>query len=109
MSETEFSIVDHPAQSRFEVQEGGKVIGFAAYVQHDGRRIFHHTVVEEAYNGQGLASRLVAAALRETLEAGLVVVPVCPYVRSWLERHPDVAERTQQPDASDFEALRALA
>ncbi|RII42303.1 N-acetyltransferase [Galactobacter valiniphilus] len=109
MSETEFSIVDDPAQSRFELQEGGKVIGFAAYVQHDGRRIFHHTVVDEAYNGQGLASRLVAAALRETFDAGLAVVPVCPYVRSWLERHPDVAERTSAPDASDFEALRSLA
>ena len=48
MSETEFSIVDDPAQSRFELQEGGKVIGFAAYVQHDGRRIFHHTVVDGA-------------------------------------------------------------
>lgn len=108
MSETTFSIVDDPAGKRFALLDGESVIGFAAYLEHDGRRVFYHTVVDEAYGGQGLASRLVAAALKETLDAGIAVVPVCPYVRSWLERHPDVAAQTSPADASDFEALRSL-
>ena len=101
------SIQQQPEENRFALLDGEAMIGEAAYVQHGDRRIFYHTVVDPAYGGRGLAGDLVASALRETMDAGVVVVPVCPYVRSWLERHPDVAERTQQPEPADLDALRA--
>ena len=51
-----------------------------------------HTEVEPAYEGQGLAGTLVEGALQDLRERGLRVIPVCPFVRSWLRRHPEYAD-----------------
>jgi predicted GNAT family acetyltransferase len=33
----------------------------------------------------------VRAAIDDARESNLIVVPLCPFARAWLERHPDVA------------------
>lgn len=58
------------------------------------QRIFYHTTIADAYGGKGLASRLARYALDDTIEAGLPVVPVCPYIKGWLEKHPDYKAHT---------------
>jgi predicted GNAT family acetyltransferase len=86
-----------PQRRRYELLDGGAVIGKAHYLPHDGgkgpERIFYHTTVSEDYAGQGLAARLVQDALDDTLAAGIAVVPVCPYVKVWLRKHPDYQPR----------------
>jgi predicted GNAT family acetyltransferase len=52
-----------------------------------------HTVVDEAYAGRGLGNRLAKGVLDDALGRGLHVVPRCPFIRAWLERHPDYAQR----------------
>jgi predicted GNAT family acetyltransferase len=47
-----------------------------------------HTEVDGAYEGRGLASRLVQEVLDAAHAAGLPVVPRCSYVQQWLGRHP---------------------
>ena len=42
-------------------------------------------------HGHGLGGRLVAAAVEDAARRGLTIVPICPFARGWLERHPDVA------------------
>jgi len=74
---------------RFEVRVGGETAGFTAYVDAGGQRIFYHTEVGEQFAGQGLAGRLVAQALEETRQAGMHVVPVCPYVARYVGEHHD--------------------
>jgi len=82
-----------PERSRYELLDEDAVIGWTDYVPFDGsggpQRIFYHTVVDEAYAGQGLASRLARHALEDTADAGLPVVVVCPYIKSWLAKHPE--------------------
>ncbi|MBT2550529.1 GNAT family N-acetyltransferase [Arthrobacter sp. ISL-65] len=82
-----------PERHRYEILDGDAIIGKAHYLPHDGNkgreRIFYHTTVSEDYAGQGLAARLVQEALDDTLAAGIAVVPVCPYVKVWLRKHPD--------------------
>ncbi len=56
------------------------------------RATFTHTVVPEAAEGQGVGSRLVRGALDAARDAGWTVVPQCPFVASYLERHPDAGE-----------------
>jgi uncharacterized protein len=51
-----------------------------------------HTEVEPAYEGTGAAGMLVQEAMRDLRERGLRVIPICPYVRAWLRRHPDQAD-----------------
>lgn len=81
-----------PDRERFEVLLAGEVIGKAAYRNYDDggspQRIFHHTVINQEYGGQGLAGRLAEAALDETVEAGLGIVPVCPYIKKFIRKHP---------------------
>ncbi|NUT94603.1 MAG: N-acetyltransferase [Saccharothrix sp.] len=84
------TVTDNPELSRFEVRLGGQLGGFAEYTLEPGRIVFTHT--EVAVEGKGLASALVKQALADVRERGLVVVPRCPFVRGYLEKHPELAE-----------------
>ncbi|MCX2929217.1 GNAT family N-acetyltransferase [Mycobacterium sp. CVI_P3] len=59
---------------------------------HDHRRIFHHTGVDDAFEGRGLAGILVSEALAATRDAGLRIVAVCPIVAGYLDKHRDFAD-----------------
>jgi predicted GNAT family acetyltransferase len=77
---------------RFEISIDGQVAGFAQFVDSDGRRIFFHTEIGEEFSGRGLAATVVRAALDATRAEGLRVVPVCPYVKKYVESHDDWAD-----------------
>lgn len=51
-----------------------------------------HTEVPEQYQGQGLGGRLASAALEWARASGLQVIPSCPYVRSFIGKHPEYAD-----------------
>ena len=80
---------DNPSQSRFEIDDDGKLAGFAQYVRRPGRILFMHTEIDPAFEGRGLGSQLAAAALNATRAAGERVVPLCPFIGSFIERHPE--------------------
>lgn len=102
------TIRNNPERGRFEVLDGDAVIGQTAYLDHDdSQRIFYHTVIDEDYGGQGLAGRLAAQALDETVAAGLVIVPVCPYIRNYVEKHTRYAAHIKTPTPDILEFLHA--
>jgi predicted GNAT family acetyltransferase len=82
-------IVDNSTESRFEVLVDGKVAGFADYRLLPSKIVFTHTEVLPEFEGQGLASKLVGHALQASADTGLRVVPLCPYVRKYIERHAE--------------------
>ncbi len=84
---------DNPDEGRYELLLDGAVIGFSEYRDRDGRRIFVHTVVDPAHGGRGYGNRLARAALDDALARDMPVVARCPFIRAWIERHPDYAER----------------
>ncbi|WP_237233003.1 GNAT family N-acetyltransferase [Rothia nasisuis] len=69
------------------------------------QRIFPHTVIKDEFGGQGLASMLVKDALEQALAAGYQPVVVCPYIKKWLEKHPDYAEKTTKPTPAHLRFL----
>ncbi|MFF9207837.1 MULTISPECIES: GNAT family N-acetyltransferase [unclassified Streptomyces] len=81
-----------PERHRYEIRVGTARAGLTAYRDHGDQRVFFHTETDEAYAGQGLASRLVGEALTAVREEGLRVVPVCPYVKKYLTRHEEFAD-----------------
>ncbi len=89
---TDVEVVDVPGRSRFEIRAGGRVAGFATYRTQPDRITFLHTEIDDDVEGQGLGSRLVRAALDAVRARGLAVVPACPFVRSWIDGHPDYAD-----------------
>lgn len=98
MDTSAISVRNNPGRQRYELLDGETVIGAAHWVPFedaDGpQRIFYHTTVDDAYAGQGLASVLARRALDDTVDAGLPVVPVCPYIKAWLRKHPDHQQHT---------------
>ena len=79
---------------RFNIAVDGHHVGLADYVDRDGRRTFPHTQVSTRYQGRGLATILVAEALRETREAGLRIVPACSMVADYIDKHPEFDDIT---------------
>jgi predicted GNAT family acetyltransferase len=87
------TVHDNPSEHRFEAQdESGSVVGFAAYQRVEDRMVFTHTVVDDAVEGQGVGSTLVGQALDAVRAAGLRVEPRCPFVRAFVERHPEYGD-----------------
>ena len=86
---TEAEVVDVPEASRYELRLGGHLIGLAAYRRRNGRIAFTHTEVDESCEGRGFGSRLAAAALEDARRSGLEVVPLCPFIAHYIDRHPD--------------------
>ena len=81
--------MDAPEASRYELRLGGRVIGLAAYRRRNGRIVFTHTEIDESREGLGLGSLLAATALDDACAKGLVVIPLCPFIAHYIERHPE--------------------
>ncbi|WP_043652940.1 GNAT family N-acetyltransferase [Cellulosimicrobium cellulans] len=82
---------------RFEARtDDGVVAGFAAYVREPGAVIFTHTEVDPAFEGRGVGSALAAGALDSVRESGERVVALCPFIRAYVERHPEYKDLTRR-------------
>ena len=91
-SPADAEVVDVPEKSRYELRLDGHLIGLAAYRRRDGRISFTHTEVDESCEGRGFGSRLAAAALDDARRQGLRVLPLCPFIAHYVERHPEYQE-----------------
>ncbi len=82
-----------PDRRRYELVDAGAVVAQCDYLPFGTaagpQRILHHTTVDESYGGQGLGGRLARFAVEGTIDAGLQIVPVCPFIKAWLGRHPE--------------------
>jgi predicted GNAT family acetyltransferase len=83
-------VVDNEAASRFEVSIDGHLAELL-YRRHLDRLVLVHTGVPDELEGRGVGGMLVRAAVARAVQEGLTVVPLCPFARHWLERHPEVA------------------
>ena len=81
-------VVDNRARHRFELAVEGET-AFAAYRREDGAVTFTHTIVPASLEGRGIGSRLVRAALAAVRAEGLKVVPQCPFVRAYIDKHAE--------------------
>jgi predicted GNAT family acetyltransferase len=78
---------NNPTEYRYELWADGELAGYPQYVLDRGRIAFLHTEVYESYEGLGLGGRLARAALDDARARGLVVMPFCPFVAGFIERH----------------------
>lgn len=88
------TVTDNEALSRYEItDESGELAGFSRYDRRviDGAEVtvIHHTLVYPDYQGQGIGSQLVRGSLLDIRHRGGFVVPECPHVEGWIDRHPD--------------------
>lgn len=83
---------DNSAESRYELVVDGLVRGTLHYRAGPESITLVHTEVDPELEGRGLGSRLVRGALEDIRGRRLRVVPVCPFVSAYLERHPEFAD-----------------
>lgn len=87
-------IRDNPEEGRFETTVDGHTAVLRYRIEGDRIRLVH-TGVPEPLEGRGIGSRLARFALDSARRRGLAVWPDCPFVASYIRRHP---ERRDQLD-----------
>jgi uncharacterized protein len=84
------TVLDDPERQVFlAVLDDGTEAGGAYYRRRNGVVTFTHTEIDPAFEGQGIGSQLAAGALTMVRDAGQRFVPLCPFIRAYVERHPE--------------------
>lgn len=82
-------VTDNPDRQRYEARIDGRLAGFTEYDKRQSFTVMPHTEVFDEFRGQGVAGALVRTALDELRANGEKIEPLCPYVRTWLTKHPE--------------------
>jgi predicted GNAT family acetyltransferase len=81
------------ADGRFYVEQGGRTLAELRYAMDDeGHAVLEHTRVDDALRGEGVARRLLDAAVEWARATGTRVVPVCSYARAIFHRDRSLSD-----------------
>jgi predicted GNAT family acetyltransferase len=98
VSAVDLEVRDVPDLGRYEARSADGLAGYARYAQGAGDLfVFTHTEVLSAYEGRGVGGTLVRGALDDVRRRGGRIEVRCPFVRSWVERHPDYQDLVVDP------------
>lgn len=95
-------ITDNTQEHRFEIVVDDELAGYAEYRQEGSSVAFTHTVVEPQYEGKGVGSALASGALDAVRSASGSVLPYCPFIRSYIQRHPAYLDLVPVDRRSEF-------
>lgn len=95
-------ITDNPDASRYEMHVDGELAGILVYRLHDATLSLQHTEIEPAFQGAHLGGHLARGALDDARERGLAVLPFCPYIDSWIRKHPEYTDLVPQDRRASF-------
>ena len=86
----ETRVVHNEKNHRYEIWVGEIRVGLADYSVMPGERYFVHTEVDPAHQGKSYAATLMKEAFLEMRKNSKdKVVPVCSYVVTYMQRHPE--------------------
>ena len=104
----DIEFVDAQTRGRYEARVRGTAdVAFAAYERRGNTIVFTHTEVPPALGGRGVGSALARFALHDARSRRLHVVARCPFIRAFLQRHPEYASESRTP--GDLESAPAAA
>ena len=86
---SEMEVTNAEAKSRYEITVDGQLAGFVDYTVGDGTVALIHTEIDDAFGGQGVGGRLAQGALDDIRRQGMKVSPICPFIKSYIDKHPD--------------------
>jgi predicted GNAT family acetyltransferase len=89
--DTAVAVTDNADQERYEITVDGELAGFLQYRRRPGLIALVHTEIDPRFEGRGLGGQLARAVLDEARAQDLLVLPFCPFVNGYIERHPEYA------------------
>ena len=90
---SDIEVVDHREARRYEARAAdGTVLGFSQYRLTGDTVVFTHTEVDDDQEGRGVGSRLVRGALDDVRAGGRRIRPLCPFVKAYVDQHPEYAD-----------------
>lgn len=103
MSLENYQTIDDPENKRFELDIDGKLSVIEYTVKRSTNQIFLvHTEVHSALRGQGVGEKLVKEALEMVRKNGYELVPLCPFVASFLKRHKEYHDLMNEKNRERF-------
>jgi predicted GNAT family acetyltransferase len=97
------TVRDNHEKERYDVHEDGMHAGFSQYRKRGSLVAFIHTEVDPEFEGKGLGTALIKGALDDARAHGLHVLPFCPFVRSYIEHHPEYVDLVPPERRADFD------
>lgn len=86
---SQIEVFDDVEDHAYVIEVDGERAGKAVYHLRGGRHFFVHTEIDPVYEGKGLGRQLVQFALDDVRAKEATVVPICPFVRAYIKRHPE--------------------
>ena len=96
------SVRDASDEHRYEITADGELAGYVIYRRRPGLVAFVHTEVDPRFEGRGLASQLVGEALEDARRGGFAVLPFCPFVNGYIDRHREYVALVPQEHRARF-------
>ena len=66
--------------------------GLVTYTRAGDVLDLQHTEVDDAHEGKGFGGKLAQGVLDDVRRRGLHVTPSCPFIKKWIDKHPDYAD-----------------
>ena len=88
------NVRDNTERHRFELATDGHV-AFSNYRRAGATLTILHTEVPSALGGKGIGSALVRGILDIARAQGMKVLPKCPFVSGYIDKHPEYADLRQ--------------
>jgi predicted GNAT family acetyltransferase len=97
----EVVVNNNETSSRFEAQVAGHT-AFIEYRRASKEITFLHSYVPASLEGYGIGGQLARAGLEFARNAGLKVVALCPFVRSYILRHSEYSDLVESASPNDI-------
>jgi uncharacterized protein len=88
----DLTVTDAPESQRYEAHAEERLAGFMEYQVAGKLFVITHTEVVPEFEGHGVGGALVRTALDALRADGRYVLPLCPFAKAWIGRHPDYAD-----------------
>lgn len=89
MSELDVKREDEPMGGRYLVTIDGHTAEMTYSKAGTSRIIIDHTGVPDALRGKGAGQALVKQAVEDARAAGIKIIPLCPFAKAQIEKHPE--------------------
>ncbi len=83
-----YNLVVNEKDQQYEFHVAGSVAKIE-FNRKENKIYLIHTEVPQELGGKGIASALVKAVLEDIEKKNLTLIPKCPFVAGYLERHPE--------------------